>query len=225
MPTMYPTPLPDAVIKDGRRGAERRVYEALGSHLGPSPSVFYSVAWLSKAPTAAARDGEADFVVVHPERGALLLEVKARRPAAEGFNVLFTGFNRPLADCLRRSAGDVAGLTIANFHQCCWQMGRDAGVPLPEPGAGVPAAGGGSGGHAHGRHVCHRRRAGGAPGDRDAGAGAHGRAAEGRPDLRLGAVVSDTSFMYDASSRRGLTARVRRPSWSLSCESRASRPW
>jgi len=317
MPTMYPTLLPEAVIRDGAREAERRVYDALGLHLGPSHSVFYSVAWLSKAPRAAARDGEADFVVVHPERGALLLEVKggrvgrdgasgkwrsidhfgrihpihdpfaqvkaskhallhkllehpalrssfinvghgvvlpdsadphkalapdappeitlyaddldrigervdrmftfwsgetlgrlqpapqfvraltemlaptfelrqplgpalaeddrqlvslteeqfgvldmlsrqrrvavsggagtgktllalekARRLAAEGCAVLFTCFNRPLADFLRRSARDVAGLTIANFHQFCWQMGHDAGVPLPEPGTG-----------------------------------------------------------------------------------------
>ena len=317
MPTMYPTPLPDAVVKDGGRDAERRVYEALSSHLGPSHSVFYSVAWLSKSRGAAARDGEADFVVVHPERGALLLEVKggrvgrdgasgkwrsvdhfghvhpihdpfaqakaskhallhklqehpalrssfiklghgvvlpdsanphtplapdapseitvfaddldriaervdrmftfwsgetlermplapqfvptltqmlaptfelrqplgpalieddrqllrltegqfgvldmlsrqrrvvisggagtgktllalekARRLAAEGFEILFTCFNRPLADHLRRSAGDTDRLTIANFHQFCWQMGHDAGVPLPEPGAG-----------------------------------------------------------------------------------------
>jgi hypothetical protein len=84
MPTMYPTPLPEAVIRDGAREAERRVYDALGSHLGPSHSVFYSVAWLSKAPRAAARDGEADFVVVHPERGALLLEVKGGRVGRDG---------------------------------------------------------------------------------------------------------------------------------------------
>lgn len=316
MPTMYPTPLPEAVVRDGGREAERRVYEALGSHLGPAHSVFYGVAWLSKSRRAAARDGEADFVVVDPERGALLLEVKggrvcrdgasgkwqsidhsghvhaihdpfaqvkaskhallhklqehpalrssfislghgvvlpdsanphrplapdappeitlfaddldriavrvdrmfdfwsgetlgrirpapqlvrtltdllapsfelrqplgpvlaeddrqllrlteeqfgvldvlsrqrrvavsggagtgktllalekARRLAAEGCEVLLTCFNRPLAEFLRRSAGDVPRLTIANFHRFCWQMGHDAGVALPEEGS------------------------------------------------------------------------------------------
>lgn len=76
MPKMYPTPLPEAVLSDDKREAERVVYAALGHQLGGDYSVFYSVAWLSRSPGSAARDGEVDFVVAHPERGALLLEVR-----------------------------------------------------------------------------------------------------------------------------------------------------
>lgn len=319
---MYPTPLPEVAIGDKSRQAERRVYDALGAQLGPAYSVFYSVAWLSKSPGAPARDGEVDFVVAHPERGALLLEVKggrvcrdgttgkwrsidhfghvhpihdpfaqvkaskhallhkllehpalrtsfiglghgvilpdsasphqplapdapleitlfaddldriaervermlefwngkllgrmrpapgfvatltamlaptfelrqllgpelagedrallrlteeqfgvldmlsrqrrvsvsggagtgktvlalekARRLAAESSEVLLTCFNKPLAEFLRRSAGNVERLTIANFHQFCWQMAEEAGVRLPDPAAGAQPPG------------------------------------------------------------------------------------
>ena len=76
MATVYPTPLPESVTNDAGREAERRVYEALADLLGPEHCVFYSVAWLTKAAGQAARDGEADFVVAHPEMGVLVLEVK-----------------------------------------------------------------------------------------------------------------------------------------------------
>ena len=60
---------------------------------------------------------------------------KAKRLATEGFNVLLTCFNRPLADHLRRCAGGAERLTIGSFHQVCWQFAHMAGVPLPEAGA------------------------------------------------------------------------------------------
>ncbi len=59
---MFPTPLPAAVAADAGREAELKVYDALGAALGPDHCVFYGVAWLSKSPGAAARDGEVDFV-------------------------------------------------------------------------------------------------------------------------------------------------------------------
>jgi len=316
MATMYPSPLPMSVRLDPLRASERRVYEALREGLGPHHSVFYGVAWLARASSGAARDGEVDFVVAHHDKGALLLEVKgggvarddvtgrwvsvdrtgyaneisdpyaqvrsskhallhklkehpatghswvgmghgvvlpdsadphrplapdapaeitvyaedmgiigtrvdgmfdywssrsdtvhrpaphfletltqllaprfelrqplgpvmaeedrqllrlteqqfgvldllgrqrrvsvtggagtgktllamekARRLAAEGFRVLLTCFNRPLADYLRRSAGPVERLRILNFHQLCWELAEQAGIPLPDPSA------------------------------------------------------------------------------------------
>jgi hypothetical protein len=74
--TVYPTPLPESVVNDASREAERRVYDALARLLGPDHAVFYSVAWLTRATGHGARDGEADFVVAHPELGVLVLEVK-----------------------------------------------------------------------------------------------------------------------------------------------------
>jgi superfamily I DNA/RNA helicase len=60
---------------------------------------------------------------------------KARRLAEEGFRVLLTCYNRPLADYLRRSAGPVERLRILNFHQLCWELAEQAGIPLPDPHA------------------------------------------------------------------------------------------
>ena len=68
----------------------------------------------------------------------LLAMEKARRLADEGFRVLLTCYNRPLAEYLRRSAGPVERLRILNFHQLCWELAEQAGIPLPDPYA-VPA--------------------------------------------------------------------------------------
>ncbi len=57
---------------------------------------------------------------------------KAKRLAGEGFRVLLTCFNRPLADHLRRSAGHVDGLTILTFHQLCEHFACEGQLPLPD---------------------------------------------------------------------------------------------
>jgi hypothetical protein len=79
MATVFPTPLPESVLRDAAREAERKVYEALARLLGPDHAVFYSVAWLTRATGHAARDGEADFVIAHSDLGVLVLEVKGGR--------------------------------------------------------------------------------------------------------------------------------------------------
>jgi hypothetical protein len=74
MARIYPERLPESVLQDPRRAAERRVYTLL-SELPSTFTVFYSVAWLSRA-SDGVFDGEADFVVAHPDLGILVLEVK-----------------------------------------------------------------------------------------------------------------------------------------------------
>jgi len=74
MATVYPEKLPDSVLQDPKRGAERRMYEAL-SKLPDTFDVFYSVAWQARD-LRNVRDGEADFVVSHPDLGLLIIEVK-----------------------------------------------------------------------------------------------------------------------------------------------------
>jgi hypothetical protein len=73
---MWPAVLPERIRKDRYRRAEVRVYDQLNSSLKPGWTVFYSRPWLGISPTGAERDGEADFVVVHPQYGFLALEVK-----------------------------------------------------------------------------------------------------------------------------------------------------
>jgi hypothetical protein len=74
MAKIYPEHVPESVLTDPKRQAERRVYDCLSS-LGAPFVVFYSVAWQSRR-DGRARDGEADFVIAHPEVGILVIEVK-----------------------------------------------------------------------------------------------------------------------------------------------------
>jgi hypothetical protein len=70
-----------------KSGAERQVFEALQRALPDEYSVLHHVSWVQRRRTGGAHDGEADFVIVHPKRGILVLEVKGglvRYDAASG---------------------------------------------------------------------------------------------------------------------------------------------
>lgn len=87
MATVFPAQLPDAILRDPKRDAERLVYDALRDKLGPKFKVFYSVCWLSRNAKRGAAEGEADFIIAHPELGVIVLEVKGgaiRRDGASG---------------------------------------------------------------------------------------------------------------------------------------------
>lgn len=76
MAVMWPRTLPQWVLQDPRRGAECDVYRRLGQVLDDSWSVYYSRPWWGISRTGGEIDGEADFVVAHPAKGVLFLEVK-----------------------------------------------------------------------------------------------------------------------------------------------------
>lgn len=75
-PKLWPAELAAGVRSDRYRRAEVRVYDRLKATLPAGWTVFYSRPWLGITPSGAERDGEADFVIVHPQRGFLVLEVK-----------------------------------------------------------------------------------------------------------------------------------------------------
>lgn len=55
------------------------VYRALADQFGDDYTVIHSAAWIHRSRGTHDRDGEADFVIVHPNRGILILEVKGGR--------------------------------------------------------------------------------------------------------------------------------------------------
>ena len=59
--------------------AERRLYEALAHQLDDEWAVLHHVKWIGNDEFGHPRDGEADFVVAHPYKGVLVLEVKGGR--------------------------------------------------------------------------------------------------------------------------------------------------
>lgn len=64
--------------------AELKLYKAFQEALPDDYVVFHSVAWLARNPQSGAQDGEADFVLVHPARGVLVVEVKGGRITYDG---------------------------------------------------------------------------------------------------------------------------------------------
>ena len=72
MARMFPSQLDDST----RSQAERRLYDAFRDRLDSMYIVFHHVAWLSLDRRKQPRDGEADFVIAHPDLGILVLEVK-----------------------------------------------------------------------------------------------------------------------------------------------------
>ncbi len=71
--------LPDVPLDQIKYGSERIVYEALQSQLPKAYTVLHSYPWLRPERAIYGhplREGEADFVVLHPERGMLVLEIK-----------------------------------------------------------------------------------------------------------------------------------------------------
>jgi hypothetical protein len=78
-------------------------------------------------------DGERRVAVSGPAGSGktLLAAEKARRLADQGFEVLLTCFNRPLADHVRAGLGDVEGVHVAGFHELCFDLCREAGSPRP----------------------------------------------------------------------------------------------
>lgn len=59
-----------------RHASEKPVYVALRDELDDEYVVLHSYPWLRPSRGDALREGEADFVVLHPSRGLLVLEVK-----------------------------------------------------------------------------------------------------------------------------------------------------
>jgi hypothetical protein len=67
--------VPFPILPDTRSAAERKLYEAFLEQLDEEYVVFHSVDWV----LAGQEQGEADFVVAHPEDGLLVIEAKGGR--------------------------------------------------------------------------------------------------------------------------------------------------
>lgn len=82
MAKMFPT----SIASDVPSHAEKLLYHLFASQLLDDYLVFHSVAWQSRSEIYGAQDGEADFVIVHPRQGILILEVKGGQIDYDGEN-------------------------------------------------------------------------------------------------------------------------------------------
>lgn len=75
MATMYPQHLPAS----GKSDAERKLFQLLQDHFPSDYTVIWSIDWTmarSARVGGGAHESEVDFLVLHPTRGVLILEVK-----------------------------------------------------------------------------------------------------------------------------------------------------
>lgn len=71
--------LPHIAVNEIAHGSERAVARALLASLGDGWTVFHSYSWLRPTrshKSTPLREGEADFVLIHPQHGLLIVEVK-----------------------------------------------------------------------------------------------------------------------------------------------------
>src|SRR5580765_8314783 len=79
MPRLHPPSFPADLKQDRAGSAEYDVYEALADELPGEYVVFHRARWLDRPETGSPVDGEADFLIAHPAKGVLVLEVKGGR--------------------------------------------------------------------------------------------------------------------------------------------------
>lgn len=72
MAQMFPPSIADDTASD----AERKLFRAFQKQLDDEFLVFHHVNWHGKDEEGRPRDGEADFVIAHPQHGILVLEAK-----------------------------------------------------------------------------------------------------------------------------------------------------
>ena len=72
--------------------AERIAEDRIRGALPPDARCYANVRFVARTrPTGPAHDGEADLVIVHPEHGLLVIEVKSGEPSRDGRNRWFIG--------------------------------------------------------------------------------------------------------------------------------------
>jgi len=86
--------------------AERRLYERFRDDLPDDYVVFHSVAWQVRDLRSGAVDGEADFIIAHPEKGLLVLEVKGGRIRYDGPAGQWYSNENPIKDPFEQARGN-----------------------------------------------------------------------------------------------------------------------
>lgn len=91
---LFPRSLPLWVTRDTRRAAEIKVFNKCKDELDDDWFIFYSRPWWGLNSTGGEKDGEADFILVHPNLGILFLEVKGGQIAYSSEDAKWSSVDR-----------------------------------------------------------------------------------------------------------------------------------
>ena len=108
--------------------AEKELFEALRHGLGPHYTVIHSLPWLSDE-RRRLREGECDFLLLHPEHGMLALETKSGEIRFDGVSRSWIrGESQIVDDPFLQAERSVHELN----HRLCERLPawRNAGVPF-----------------------------------------------------------------------------------------------
>lgn len=78
--------------------AERRLFAAFEAQLSNEYIVFHSVSWQLRDPSTGVKDGETDFLVIHPGFGMLIVEVKGGHIRYDDQQDQWYSYNEPIKD-------------------------------------------------------------------------------------------------------------------------------
>jgi hypothetical protein len=136
--------------------AERRLYEGFLEQLDDAFVVYHSVDWVIAGDGARPEEGEADFVIAHPELGVLVLEAKGGTIEYDPSSRSWTqrgrgGVHRLGEDPFHQAKGEMHSLMRILEAQPGWKRWRPSlgfGVAFPDgrydhaahPGAPTEAA-------------------------------------------------------------------------------------
>lgn len=90
--------IPDQIRSDAKSPAERRLYEIFRAQLSNEWIVFHHVPWQIRDLQSGAQDGEADFVIAHPDQGILVLEVKGGNIRYDGVTKQWYSYDYKIKD-------------------------------------------------------------------------------------------------------------------------------
>jgi hypothetical protein len=104
--------------------AERHVYDRLRDALSPEFTMLGNLAWLVRD-RGVLREGEADILIAHPERGFLTIEVKSGAIRRDSLGRWWTG-NHQLARSPFEQAADSHHSLVAKLKELpAWEAGLD----------------------------------------------------------------------------------------------------
>ncbi len=69
--------IPSPMREDTESEAERLLYRKFEAELSDAYTVVHQARWVGLRHGRAGQDGEADFLILHPTKGILVLEAKA----------------------------------------------------------------------------------------------------------------------------------------------------
>jgi hypothetical protein len=122
--------------------AERHIHDRLREALAPEFTLFSNVAWLVRD-HGVEREGEADVIVAHPDRGFLIIEVKSGPIVRDAQGRWWAG-GRPLDRAPFEQAADSRHSLVAKLRELPdWPAGLDpmTGHAVAFPNAEVASLG------------------------------------------------------------------------------------